>query len=68
MSNVEAYAMAWHPQQGGRIRIKETGKIWGSWTPVTHDALAAFSVLMREEPLQLTDNGWIRTGPEEAGD
>jgi len=68
MAEVKGYALAWHPQHGGRIRVKKEEANWGPWIPVSSGDLAAFSAIMREKPVHASGNGWLRTGPEPVGE
>ncbi len=66
---IEGYGVAWHPQRGGRVRVKRSDrKKWGKWMPVTHEGLAGFRALMKEKPVFVEPNGWLRSGPEPVGE
>ena len=65
---IEQYALAIHANNGARVRIKRQGHDWGDWKAVGYDEFVAFAALMRDRPVFLGSNGWLRTGPEPVGE
>ncbi len=63
---VEAWALAWHPVNGSRVRLKIHGA-WSGWKPVSSTDLVAFAAIMEQEPVTYED-GWIRSGPDSVPD
>ncbi len=64
MAEVEGYALAWHPNNGAKFRIKREGVAWSPWVATDSAGLAAFAAIMNEAPVYASNDGWLSTGPE----
>jgi hypothetical protein len=64
-----AYQIAWHPQQNvGDIRLQLENGTWRRLQAVSAEAFAAITRILDDEPVMLSPNGWIHTGPEAPGE
>ena len=69
MQEIEAYQLAWHPQQSG-FRFKLVGaQNWSQWVKVSSADLAAVAAVLNEKPVYFnSQTRTIHTGAEPTGD
>ena len=66
-TQVEQYALSWHPQKGTAFRIKLVGGSWSNWNVVSPSELAALALIFNQQPVFVQPDNSITTGPEPIG-